>query len=172
MTKHIVGLLIFTLIVGTSAVIAGLFGYASAPEADSVTVSETYRVYKKKKRKKRCRKKRPRPREVAATVVQATFDESGRTLTTEVVLGTPETADLELHFFVSDAYGTQYLKKETIVISSSETLYENSFGWLDRLESKENLYVVARPRPASRGWDYPPEFDAALAVPVLVRNDR
>jgi hypothetical protein len=168
MTKHIVGLIIFTLIVGTSAVIAGIFSYITTkPNVDTVTVYEDSGVYK---RKKRCRKKRkPRPREISATVLQATFDAAGKKLTTEIFVSeTDVESDLELHFFVKDAYGTQYLKKETITVSSEENLYENSFGWLNRLESKENLYIVAKVKRAYSRWDYQPRFDAEKATPVLI----
>ena len=169
MTKHIVGLIIFTLIVGTGAVIAGLFSSVTAPDADSVTVYKDSGVYKKK-RKKRCRKKRkPRPREISATVLQATFDQAAKKLTTEIFVNdTDVEGDLELHFFVRDAYGTQYLKKETIAVSSEENLYENSFGWLNRLESKKNLYIVPQVKDSSSRWDYQPRFDAEKATPVLI----
>lgn len=53
MTKHIVGLIIFTLIVGTSAILAGLFSYGTSTKSFTTTnYSDSYRVYKKKKKEK------------------------------------------------------------------------------------------------------------------------
>lgn len=172
MTKHIVGLIIFTLIVGTSAIIAGLFGYVTTSEKTSVqTYNEDYRSYKKK-RKKRCRKHRkPRPKEVSAMVSQAVFDETNKNLTTEIAFENffESEGEIDLHFFVQDGFGIQYLKRETIKVSSYENVYENSFGWLNRLESRENLYVVAKFKPDVES-DYSMEFfDGKNATPVLVK---
>jgi hypothetical protein len=58
------------------------------------------------------------------------------------------------------------LKKETISASSAIKIYENSFAWLNRLESRENLYVIPKVRISRRDWDYQPRFDASKATPV------
>jgi len=175
MTKHIVGLIIFTLIVGTSAIIAGIFGYMTTPGADSVSVSDNL-LYRIESRRHRCGRKRrkprkPRPREISATVTQATFDEASRTLTTAIDFSDSDLfdGDLELHFFVKDAYGTQYLKKETISVSDAKSVYENTFGWLNRLESRENLYVIAQVKSSDDRSDYQPSFDSGKATPVLIK---
>ncbi len=171
MTKHIVGLIIFTLIVGTSVVIAGLFGYSSAPDTYTFTEHhDNHRVFKKKKRKKRCRKKRRKHRteNIEAKISQAVFDKNTNQLTTNLVLTDDVIyGDVDLHFFVKDEFGTQYLKKETISVSSNG-VYENSFAWLNRLESRENLYVIPKFKVSRRSWDYQPRFDVSKATPVTL----
>lgn len=75
MIKHIVGIVLFTFIVGTSAAIACLFGVVTE-RTNSVSEHKSYRVYKDKKRKKRCRKKRKRRRHHEETVVFGHSDSS------------------------------------------------------------------------------------------------
>ena len=173
MTKHIVGIILFTFIVGTSAVVAGLFDVVTS-KAKSVVVKENYRVYKKKKRKKRCRRKRRKPHRVnvEANVAQAVYDKKLNQLTTSLVFSRnlKRSVEVDLHFFVKDEFGTQYLKKETLYASNSNNTYENSFTWFNRLESKENLYVMAKVRNSREKWDYQPGFIPSKATPVLLKS--
>ncbi|NNE66364.1 MAG: hypothetical protein HKN33_07335, partial [Pyrinomonadaceae bacterium] len=53
MAKHIVGLIIFTLIVGVSVIVRGVTDYTT-----SVSVSKNYKLYKKKKKRKKRKKRR------------------------------------------------------------------------------------------------------------------
>jgi hypothetical protein len=174
MTKHIVGIILFSLIVGTSVVVAGFFNVLTT-DTNSVTIKENYRVYKKKKRKKRCRKKR-RPREdnFQANISQAVFDKKTNQLTTSWTFqrGSNGSRDLDLHFYVKDEFGTQYLKKETITVNADQNIYENSFDWLNRLESRNNLYIVPKISKSNDNWDYRPGINSSNSVPVLLKIDQ
>ena len=172
MTKHIVGLIIFTLIVGTSVVVASLFGASHAPKTyncDKYNVK--HKVYKKKKRKKKRRhEKRHKRGHYAANMTQAIFDKGSNQLTTSLDFKNESFEGVvDFHFFVKDEFGTQYLKKETIKASSTQSVYENSFSWLNRLESRENLYVMPIAIYSNRNLDYQPRFDVSRATPVLLK---
>ncbi len=172
MTKHIIGLIIFSFIVGTSAIIAGLFSYNPVPETYTLTTyKDSYKVYKKKKRKKRCRKRRPQPKEVSAEISQAVFDEKTNQLTTEISFKnySDSNGQLNLYFFSKDVYGTQYLKQEKIYVTEERSVYRNSFDWLTRLEFKGNLYVIPVLQTDSDSVNWV-KFDDSIAQPILIQK--
>ncbi|HUF04201.1 MAG TPA: hypothetical protein VMM38_08495 [Aridibacter sp.] len=173
MTKHIIGLIIFSFIVGTSAFVAGFF-YGS-PDTAVESVYERYSETrkKKKKRKKRCRPHRFHDHSTAsATIKSAVYDtHTGRLKTTfEFSEGTPEEFLLELQFFVLDEDGQQYIRTNTVRGSSWTLNYENSFDWILRFEQVEDLYVKAIILSKDEGWTSPPDAYGTGLVPLVVRN--
>lgn len=175
MAKHIVGLILFSFIVGTSAVVAGLF--ASAPERSrSFSSSKYFSINKRKKRRRRCccRKRRRRMENVSVTITNAEYDLVGHRLATTVSFGegAPGKADLDLHFYVRDEHGTRYLKTETVPASTWTQRYVNRFPWLERFGEKRDLYIIPQLKTLNNGWTTPPAFDVVRAAPVRLRNFR
>lgn len=174
MTKHIVGLILFTFIVGTAAVVSGLFGNTPTPKKYTVVKSnDKYRVYKKKKRKKRCRKKRRHHHpKLEATVSQALFDNSSNKFITSIKFKNNRYSerDVDLHFFVKDRHGERYIKTETIAVSTYQKQYVNSFKWMKNFGSRENLYVVPTAKTLNDGWTIPPSFNVNKATPVILKR--
>lgn len=175
MTKHIVGLILFTFIVGTAAIVSGLFGNTPISKKYTVVkINDKYRVYKKKKRKKRCRKKRRHHHspKLEATVTQALFDNSSNKFITNLKFKNDRyfERDVDLHFFVKDRHGERYIKTETIVASSGKQQYVNSFKWMKNFGSRENLYVIPTAKTLKDGWTIPPSFNVDKATPVILKR--
>ncbi len=171
MTKHIVGLILFTFIVGTSAIIAGLF--YEVPKANSIKVKKNYYyTYKKKKKKKRCRKYRRSSAEiVSVNLSQAIFDSSANRLTAKIKYedSWDSSGVVNLHFFVKDKYGTRFLKTERLYASTAMDKYTKILDWMGRLDSRENLYVI--PQVQSDNYDITgyPKFNQFKATPILLK---
>lgn len=178
MTKHIAGFILFSLIVGTSAVVASLIG--DAPDKmRSFTIRDDYAFYKRKKRRRRCRRRR-KPREYRAKIVSheitgAVFNRDTGLLTTSHTLRKlpygEKRAKLVYHFYVSDEFETRHLRSQEVwgIALDSPTIVKN-FEWLNRIDSKENVYVIAEYR-GFRDSKSVPEFDEVKAVRVLIRED-
>jgi hypothetical protein len=185
MNKHIVGLIIFSFIVGISAIIASFFvQMPQIPTLDQVRVSGEnpyiYRGHKSCGKKKR----KPRPRDyselASAKVSQAVFDLDKKQLDTEFTIertnDSTETVNVALHFFVNDRYGVQSIATEFITLNpnfdigdKAVTTKISSFKWLNNLESRENLYVM--PEVVTNEYNYtnyPPTFDSSEATAVLL----
>ncbi len=189
MNKHIIGLIIFSFIVGMSAIIASFFvPMPQMPKLDSVKVSEAndyiYRGTKSCKKKKR----KPRIKNydilASAKVSQAVFDIEKKRLNTEFTIeradDSTETVNIALHFFVNDGYAIQHIKTEYVTLTpnfdigdKAITQNKSSFRWLNKLESRENLYVI--PEVVKDNYSYskqPPFFDASEATAVLLSPKR
>ncbi len=173
MTKHIAGIILFTFIVGSSAVIAELF--YQTPEANIITVRENYTVYKKKKRKRRCRKQRPRNENAEVKLSAAIFNSDSNRLTTFVDYENEwdSYGEVDLNFFVNDKYGIRFLKTERIYVSSAMDRYTKILDWMGRLDSRENLYVIPQIHNDEYDKWSSPIFNEHKAIPVLLtlKND-
>lgn len=189
MNKHIIGLIVFSFIVGMSAVIASFFiPMPQMPKLDSVRVSESndyiYRGSTSCKKKKR----KPRPKNQSALadskVSQAVFDFNKKQLDTELTIeradDATETVNIALHFFVNDQFGVQHIATEFVKVSPNFDIGDkavvrktSSFKWLNNLESHENLYVISE---AVNNYDadyhQSPTFDAFEATAVLISPQR
>ena len=178
MTKHIAGLILFTFIIGTSAVIAGLFDYGS-DRSRSITVRENYRTYKRKKRKRRCRKHR-KPRIVESRVVsvkltQAVYDKSTGLLATAHAFSNDNyrrgtNAVVYYHFYTNGEAGPQYLRTERIRGAYGSSNMETEFGWLADRDSNETIYIIPGYSPNHRSSIVAPRFELSNAVPVLIKE--
>ncbi len=191
MNKHIIGLIIFSFIVGMSAIIAGFFApMPQMPKIDSVRVSEANDyIYRGGKS---CRQKKRKPRLqnydilASAKISQAVFNLNKRQLDTEFTVergnDSTENVNVALHFFVNDGFAVQHIKTEYVTLTPNFDMGDNaitskttSFRWLNNLESRENLYVISE--VVEKAYSYsnqPPFFDASEAAAVLsiaVRNN-
>lgn len=174
MTKHIIGLLLFSLIVGTSAGVAGFFN--TAPErVKSFTIKGDYAVYKRRKRRRRCRRRRPRSAEAAALKISnAMFNMETGILTVLPVKryeDGKESRSVIYHFFSKDQFGARRVRSERVWIkqnsSFNSSYIRKRFGWLARPISRENLYLIVE-SSNSLNWREAPKFDERAAVPIIV----
>lgn len=177
MTKHIVGLIIFSFIVGISAFVAGLFAASSGvPSVSPVYVFDKYASEKKRKKKRRCRPHRSLHYRdwdntlQSVTLKSADYDVATSEFSTVAAFGkdVPEEFNLDLYFYVSDNNGTRFITTETLEASSWTRNYEDSFGWLSRFQQPENLYVIAHVRTLDDDYSDPPVFDIDKATPVTI----
>lgn len=166
MTKHLAGIILFTFIVGSIAVIAGLF--YPVPEAKIITVRENFTVYKKK-RIRRCLKRRPHTEKSSVNLSAAIFDSSANRLTTIIDFKDDRNSDgeVDLNFFVNDKYGIRFLKTERIYVSSPVHRYTKILDWMGRLDSRENLYVIPQIHNEENDKWSSPVFNSYEAIPVL-----
>lgn len=184
MNKHIIGLIVFSFIVGMSAIVAGFFiRMPQIPEIAPVRVSESndyiYRgnTYCKKNK----RKPRPKNSDLAfAKVSQSVFDLNKKQLDTEFIIeranDSTEDVNVALHFFVNDRFGVQHIATEFVTLTPNFDLGDkamtskiSSFKWLSNLESRENLYVMAEVIDNNYSYEkLPPIFDTYEATAVLI----
>lgn len=184
MNKHIVGFILFNLIVGTSIIIAAFF--YQIPKYESVYVtpvtSETYT--------RSCWKgnKRYANKMTSAKVTQAVFDSKTQELKTELFVQSNKKIfkDIKvvLHFFVKDGDSTRYLATEDLTNNKGDMkgIYDVSerrmtkatflvtfdYQWLGDLKSSENLYVMPEVIDTEMNKDYTPVFDEVNATPVTL----
>ena len=190
MNKHIVGFILFNLIVGTSIIIAAFF--YQMPKYDSVVVtpvtSETYT--------RSCWKSNSRfiNNTTSPKVTQAVFDSKTHELKTELFFQTDarsiEDIKLALHFFVKDSHSTRFVGTENLTrekfdmtnIQNISDIYDTSErrmikaefsgnsspDWLDDLKPRENLYVMTEFINTGMNRDYTPVFNEANATPVML----
>lgn len=185
MNKHIIGLIIFSFIVGMSAFIASFFvKMPQMPSIDPVNVSESRDYIYNGTTSCRKKKRKPRPKAenemVFAKVSQAVFNLNKKQLDTQFMLErndeSVETVKVALHFFVNDKYGVQHISTEYVTLNPNFDLGDkaittnaSSFKWLNKLESRENLYVISEVVNSSTGnYNNPPAFDSYEATAVLV----
>lgn len=182
MKRHILGLALFSSIVASAIFVSWLFYNAPAPAVAPVGQEEV--VFSKSKTN--CWKDAPKANAGGVSrvkVVQAVFNQRTNQLETELQVDGKIPAGawvgVNLHFFEKEAGGTRYLTSESLSVlteSDSEKTAAHSvissFEWLDRLDSRENLYVVAE-RVGGFGRKVEPSgFDAANARPVLLINGK
>ena len=172
MTKHIAGLILFTLIVGTSVVIADLF-YETPRTVKSFTVRGDYRSYQKKHRKHR-RPRVFRNRLVSTGLTLAVFDTNTGRLTTlhdaEVAAYSRNRRILVYHFYLQDEFGARHVRSERIWRTHKLPEVTTMLRWLEGRHSKENLYVISEYRNHRHTINNAPKFDPSKAVPVLIKD--
>ncbi len=184
MNKHIVGFILFNLIVGTSIIIAAFF--YQIPKYESVVVtpvtSETYT--------RSCWKsnKRYENNLTSAKVTQAVFDSKTQKLKTELFIKSRQNSftdiKVALHFFVKDSNSTRYLATEDLTreemnmrsisgiterrIAEASFLVTSDYQWVGDLKSRDNLYVMPEVVNAGMNRDYTPVFYEVNATPVTL----
>lgn len=178
MIKHIVGFVIFSFIIGTSALIAAIFSPAERI-VKKVRISRSYDHYSSRKHcKKRKKKKRKRHRvysgqENRGSLVQAVFDTGKKTLRIERDSGVYDTEKGKLralHFYFVEESGAKHVLSRPIPISSGVRM---STGWYESLADlvpHGNLYVMETHGDYSEKWNNAPVFDMNKAVPVLIKT--
>ncbi len=183
MKKHIVGIVIFSFIVGVTAIIASFFvKMPTIPALDPVFESTDY-IYRGDrdcKRKKKRRHRKSVDQSVSLKVTQALFDARSKRLDTQFAIErsseNTETVNVVLQFFVYDEFGVQHIANEFISLNPNFDMGDvavskntSSFKWLNNLESRENLYVMARAINGSLHHNNSVDFDPSEATAVLLK---
>jgi len=179
MIKHIVGFIIFTFVIGTSALIAALFNPVQQ-NVSSVRVSNDYTVYKSRKRCRKKKKRKPkRPRILLNQFeywdAQAVYDAKSNLLTTANVGDNPEFETdsdrfLVYHIYAKNQAGARHL---TSVQVNSGFASSSKITWVDssrQLAGNENLYLIPQFKNRRYSSDEAPTFNEHLAIPVLIKN--
>jgi hypothetical protein len=173
MSKHIFGFILFSLIVGISAIIYGFFALPSP------LVLPVYVFENQPEKRKSCRKEtysRVERASVNAKVVQAVFNSNTNQLDIDLILerknSLTDYATVSLHFFAKDGAETRYLRTEKVNLTPNNKMMHSiteSYDWLDDLKSRGNLYVV--PQTIGDGESYQrlmPRFDETNAMPITL----
>ncbi len=175
MKKHILGLGLFSFIVSIAAVVYALF-----PVPEIIPVSEVITVSAPQYNAKRsCRMKVKENKVSLIEVRQAVLDLQTKQFNWE--LATPDIDEpIALHFFSNDDKGTRYIASEQINNKFSHNgilKFSNSYSWLNKRKSYENLYVIAQFDSEAVNYSknyqvygnkFQPKFDAAKATAVTV----
>lgn len=175
MKKHILGLALFSFIVSAAAIVYGFFNVPKiVPVAEVITVSvPQYEV------KRSCRGKLKLNKTASIEIRQAVLDLETKQFNWE--LATPEIDQpIALHFFSNDDKGALYITSEQINNKFSHNgilKFSNSYSWLNKRKSHENLYVIAQFDSDATNYSenyqvygnkFQPKFDAAKATAVTV----
>jgi hypothetical protein len=165
MNQNVVGVIFFSLIVGTAIFAGGLF----YPESNELGAVEKIPLVGKE------------DHYVAPStvrVVQATFNVKTQTLSAVIKHDDRNEfiANVLLHVFVTDNNSNRFLATHVfrpIIVSTGGNVYTNShnFKAISNLKSFENLFVIAE-SANNFGEDSPPAFDAETAVPVLIEKGK
>ena len=175
MKKHVLGLALFSFIVSASAIVYALFSVPeTAPVSEVITVSvPRYSVNRS------CRMKSKSDNAASIGIRQAVLNLQTKQFNWE--LATPEIDEpIALHFFSNDDKGARYITTEQINNKFSHNgilKFSDSYGWLNKRKSYENLYVIAQFDSEAVNYSenyqvygnkFQPKFDAAKATAVTV----
>ena len=176
MIKHIAGFIIFTFVIGTSALIAALLNPVQQT-VRSVKVSRGYDHYSSRKR---CKKKRKRKRRKARftrlrsmALTQAVYDSKNDIFETSLDvrgISPRRSGSIYFHFYVKDESGIEHLGSERVATRLRARNVVKTIDWLKYVESFDNVYVMAEFRNR-RSSGQVPVFDASKAVPVLTKHN-
>ena len=161
MKKHILGLMLFSFIVGATAfVYAVFFGVVRVvPVAGDEEVSAYPAV------KTSCWMRKKESKADFLKVNQAVYNLQSKEFSWEIA--TPRKNELiALHFFSKDGSGMRYIETETVNAQMAQNgllRFNNNYQWMNKLKSLDNLYVVAEPYADIARH---PHFDAANATAV------
>ncbi len=173
MKKHIIGLALFSFIVSVAAIVYAFFNVPEiVPVAEVITVSAQQSVPVRYS----CKMKRSNR---SVEIRQAVLDLQTKQFNWE--LATPEIDEpIALHFFSNDDKGTRYITSEQINNKFSHNgvlRFSNSYSWLNKRKSYENLYVIAQFDSEATNYSenyqvygnkFQPKFDAAKATAVTI----
>lgn len=176
MTKHIIGLALFSFIVGVSAIVYALFNVPEiVPVYEVINISAPQYAPVKRTGCKMNRASKIN----AIEIKQAVLDLQTKQFSWE--LATPDIDEqIALHFFSKDSSGTRYITTEYInnTFSYNGILrYSSSYNWLNKRKSHENLYVTAQFESELTNYNEPhqyhintsqPKFDARKATAVTI----
>jgi hypothetical protein len=160
MKKHILGILLFSLIVGSAGIIYGYFNLIKV----SVQKSDTCRFRTNDSDSGGAGSGGYRP-----ILRQAVLDLKTKQINWEFSDKNLKTS-IALHFYTVDAYGSKHLKTEYVRTTSD---FASSYLWLDNLKSYENLYVIADEYPNThRSVASIPAFEMREATSVLLYSGK
>lgn len=122
---------------------------------------------------------------IGTKVTQAVINSETKQIDLEIALdkndSTNNTFSLALYFYLNDGAGkTKIIGREKITLCSND--YQNakatvkikdSLSWLNKLNTFENLYVMAQPvSVGAEIQEFSPHFNANLAKPVLIYTEK
>ena len=180
MTKHIIGFILFSFIVGVSGFFALVFGELPQPEKTTVINIPRFES------KSRCHKKNYRhfaDQQTSVSVVQAVFNQRTGLLDTDLLIKREDSSvknvTFALHFFAKDSDGTRYLASESYYLkpdfdgqyTTVQGLPSRSYEWFEDLTSRENVYVVADTEKMGNAGSAP-VFDESKATAVISLKGR
>jgi hypothetical protein len=181
MKKHIVGFILFCFVVGVAVFTSGVWRIFS--EYEKVVPKREEDSYSKIK---------PILTETEATVGaidkksptvrQAVFNLNTKQVNLELLfrdrVSTSESIHVKLSYFRNDSKGARFITSEVVSLLPESFYYRNkdatavftsSYEWLDKLDSYENLYVVAEfTGKYSSAEKTTPKFDAGFAKEILL----
>jgi hypothetical protein len=113
-------------------------------------------------------------------VAQAFFDVKTNRLETQFAIEradeSTESVNVVLQFFVYDDFGVQHIADEFVSLNPNFDMGDvavtnntSSFKWLSNLQSRENLYVIAKATNSPRDQYDPVDFDPSEATAVLLK---
>lgn len=180
MNQNVVGVILFSVIVGVAIFVSELFYVAPMPPtvyAKPVTVENKYSC----SHHSRTVINQTIPVGVAdIKVVQAVLNPQANEFNAEFLIKKEnprtEAVGIALHFFVKNGRTTQYLATETMTVVPDFDSRGNatddvtaSFKWLNNFEQRNNLYVIAEPSSNyNKSKDLEPIFDETKATSVLL----
>lgn len=180
MNQNVFGAILFSVIVGMAIFVSEYFVVLPTPPSvyeSPITVNKKYSC----SHQGRTVINQTSPTGVASVkVVQAVLNQRTNQLNTDfaIKLDNPQTqaVSVSLHFFVKDGAKTIYLATETMIVQpdfdfEGKANHEviSSFQWLDDLQKRDNLYVIAEPSISfNNSRTLEPKFDANLATPILL----
>jgi hypothetical protein len=182
MKKHVLGLGLFSFIVITAVFVYSIFNVTHVEEVFVIKNIEPYESYPMPNS---CWKMKQASKGTSVSklaVKQAVFDLQTKQFNWELTV--PDIDEpVALHFFSNDEKGARYITSERIHSKFSHNgflKFSNSYVWLNKRKSFENLYVIAQfdseMKNRSENYqinsnEFQPKFDAAKATPVTVDYD-
>lgn len=167
MKKHVLGLTLFSFIVGATAFVYGIFFAVSPVVPVAVEMPVAVSTYPATS----CWKMKRDSSDVSLKVNQAVFNLQSKEFSWEIA--TPrKNAMIALHFFSKDGTGTRYINTETVnawMAQGGVLRFNNTYQWMRKLKSLENLYVTAE---FETGSAQTPKFDAANATAVTLDHGK
>ena len=165
MRKHVLGLAVFSFIVGATAFVYAMF-FGVMP---ITPVIETEDVSASPAVKTSCWKMKRESEIDSLKINQAVYNLQSKEFSWDIA--TPRSDQmLALHFFSKDERGTRYIKTETINARMAQRgvlRFNNTYQWMNKLKSLDNLYVVAEFYSDTARH---PQFDAAHATAVTFNH--
>ncbi|HEX8735879.1 MAG TPA: hypothetical protein VF721_11175 [Pyrinomonadaceae bacterium] len=175
MNKHIFGFALFSFIVGVAIAVSGFLAFKTV-KVNVFEVNKTPRF----EDRNYCRKEKFKNYgDADVKVEQAVLDVNTKQLKTFLWLNPRVKAEknylIALNFFVKNEKQTRHVKTELISANSAfdweKEAILSSLGWLEKLESYDNLYVVAEVE-GSRANYKSQLFDYENAAPVLLSKGK
>ncbi len=172
MKKHIVGLMLFTFIVGASAII---FGFFNVPEILEVSAPRYFsKSYEKPAQIGKISADSP-------VIRQAFFNRNTKQINLDLLLNSTGDEEgrlpLKISFFRKSENGMRFVGSEKVELISASYQYEGekvraaitaSYIWLDNLNHYDNLYVIAEVDRKPYNSNEPSIFDARFAKAVTL----
>jgi hypothetical protein len=178
MKKHILGLALFTIIVGAAAIV---YGFLNVPQIIPVPAPQYISTTTTTLKTSCWRMKRAHNefRANSIEVRQAVLDVPTKQFNWELAL--PESNEpIELHFFVKNDKETRYITSEQVknkFSNNGELKFSDSYDWLNKRKSLDNLYVIAQFESEATNYNenfevygdkFQPKFDVNKATAVTV----